>query len=54
MKFIVSRMYCKYVINVINDEIIKIRQKNLYNDELEDKLYFCYLKLERILNQENT
>lgn len=54
MKFIVSRMYCKYVINVINDEIVKIRRMNLYDDELEDKLYFSYLKLEQILNQENS
>lgn len=47
-------MYCKYVINIINNTIKKIKPTDKNYKLLEDKLYKSYLKLEKILNYENS
>lgn len=53
MRFLTSRMYCKYVIDTLSDGIKNLRQKHyLKYDVLEDKLYESYIKLEKILNTE--
>ncbi len=54
MKFCASRMYCKYVINILNNAIKKIRSKRLEDKLLEDELFESYLKLEELLEQENS
>ncbi len=54
MKFLASRMYCKYVVNIINDAILKIRSMRIEDDLLEEELYNSYLKLEKLLEQENS
>lgn len=54
MKFLASRMYCKYVVNIINDAILKIRSMRIEDDMLEEELYNSYLKLEKLLEQENS
>lgn len=52
MKFCVSRMYCKYVVNSINNAILKIYSIKTFDKLLEDELYESYIKLEKLLNQE--
>lgn len=52
MKFCASRMYCKYVVNVINNAIIKLRSMKTEDELLEEELYESYVKLEEILKQE--
>lgn len=50
--FKASRLYCKYVINIINNNIRKLKINSDAYKELDDKLYESYLKLEEILNSE--
>lgn len=52
MKFCVSRMYCKYVINTLNNALKKIRTKKQSDKLLENELYESYLKLEKLFNEE--
>lgn len=52
MKFCVSRMYCKYVINTLNNALKQLRVKKRNNKLLEDELYESYLKLEKLFNEE--
>ena len=52
MKFCVSRMYCKYVINALSKAVLKIRSISIKDEALEDELYQSYLKLEKLLKQE--
>ncbi len=52
MKFCASRMYCKYVVNVINNAIIKLRSMKTEDELLEEELYESYVKLEELLKQE--
>lgn len=47
-------MYYKYVIKTIDDILRKYRIKNINNNLLEDKLYESYLKLEKMLDEENS
>lgn len=54
MRFCASRMYCKYVINVISNAIFKIRSMNVNDELLEDELFKSYIKLEKLLKQENS
>ena len=51
MKFCVSRMYCKYVINALSKAVLKIRSISIKDEALEDELYQSYLKLEKLLKQ---
>lgn len=50
MKIKISELYCKYVINFINNILNK---NDLNNDYWQDKLYESYLRLEEILKEEN-
>lgn len=50
MKIKISELYCKYVINFINDII---KKNYLNNDYWQDILYESYLKLEEMLKEEN-
>lgn len=52
MRFCASRMYCKYVVNILNNAILKIRSMKAQDDLLEDELYASYVKLEKLLKQE--
>lgn len=52
MKFCASRMYCKYVIDILNKAILKIRSIKEEDELLEDELYESYVKLEKLLKQE--
>lgn len=52
MIFLASSMYCKFVIDVLNSGIEKLKLKNENYDILEDKLYESYVQLEKILNAE--
>ncbi len=52
MMFNASKLYCKYVISIINDSIKKLKYNSDLNKELDDKLYESYLKLEEIINNE--
>lgn len=52
MRFCASRMYCKYVINILNNAILKIRLLRLEDELLEDELFESYIKLEKLLKQE--
>ena len=52
MKFYVSHMYCKYVIDTISITLKKNCDKKQNCILLEDKLYESYLMLEKLLNQE--
>lgn len=52
MLFNLSKYYCKYVINIINENVnLGIKNKADY-EELDEKLYESYLKLEELLNNE--
>lgn len=50
--FKTSKLYCKYVINVISNSIKKLNINTESYKELEDRLYESYLKLEEIINAE--
>ncbi len=55
MRFIASNMYCKYVINTL-DEAINSKQKKGHidnNNILQEKLLDSYKKLEELLKLEN-
>lgn len=52
MFFLASSMYCKYVIDTINNNIQKLKLKNRDSNILEDKLYESYITLEKILKTE--
>ena len=52
MSFNTSKFYCKYVIDIINKNLKKMKgNADLYNP-LDEKLYESYLKLEKIINAE--
>lgn len=56
MRFVASNMYCKYVLNTL-DEAINSNQKKRYvnnNNILQEKLLDSYKKLEELLKLENT
>ena len=50
--FKASKLYCKYVINIISNSMKKLKRKSDTYNELEEKLYESYLKLEEIINTE--
>ena len=50
--FKTSKLYCKYVINIISNSMKKLKRNSDTYNELEEKLYESYLKLEEIINTE--
>lgn len=50
--FKASKLYCKYVINIISNSMKKLKRKTDTYNELDEKLYESYLKLEEIINTE--
>ncbi len=52
MLFNLSKYYCKYVISIINENVILGIKSKIDSKELDDKLYESYLKLEELLNSE--
>ena len=52
MFFKTSKLYCKYVINIINNSIKKLKINTDPYKALDDKLYESYLKLEKIISSE--
>ena len=50
--FKASKLYCKYVINIINNSMKKLKRNSDTYNELDEKLYESYLKLEEIINTE--
>lgn len=50
--FKASKLYCEYVINIINNNIKKLKANTISYKELDDRLYESYLKLEEIINSE--
>lgn len=52
MYFCISYLFSKYVINTIYENIIKIRESNIIDEENEDLLYESYLKLEELLRDD--
>lgn len=52
MRFNTSKFYCKYVIDIINNNIKKLKRNTDSYKELDDKLYESYLKLEKIIGTE--
>lgn len=52
MLFKASKLYCKYVINIISNSIKKLNANTETYKELDDRLYESYLKLEEIMNTE--
>lgn len=53
MKFCACRMYCKYVISIINKAVTKRRALYVSDELLENELYESYLKLEKLLKLES-
>ena len=47
-----SKLYCKYVINIISNSMKKLKRNTDIYNELDEKLYESYLKLEEIINTE--
>ena len=52
MLFKTSKLYCKYVIAIINNNIKKFKFDTDSYKELGERLYKSYLKLEKIINSE--
>lgn len=50
--FNVSYMYCVYVIDLLYKKSLKLREFNIYNEKIEDKLYQSYLKLEEFMKDD--
>lgn len=50
--FKTSKLYCKYVINIISNSMKKLKRNSDTYNELDEKLYESYLKLEEIINTE--
>lgn len=50
--FKTSKLYCKYVINIISNSMKKLKRNTDTYNELDEKLYESYLKLEEIINTE--
>lgn len=50
--FKASKLYCEYVINIINNSIKNLKINTDTYKELDDRLYESYLKLEKIINSE--
>ena len=50
--FDTKKFYCKYVIDIIYKRIMKLRNRNIIDNYLEDKLYESYLKLEFFLKED--
>ena len=49
--FNVKKFYCKYVVDLLYNRILKLRKINIIDDFLEEKLYESYLKLEEFLKE---
>ena len=52
MNYWVSKMYCKFVVDILSKANAKLRLLRTRDTNLEDKLYNSYLNLEKILDQE--
>ena len=52
MYFCISYLFSKYVISTIYENIIKMRESNIIDEENEDLLYESYLKLEELLRDD--
>ena len=52
MRFNTSKFYCKYVIDIINNNLKKMKKNSDLYTTLDDKLYESYLRLEKIINDE--
>ena len=50
--FKASKLYFKYVIKIISNSMKKLKRNSDTYNELEEKLYESYLKLEEIINTE--
>ena len=50
MLFKTSKLYCKYVIAIINNNIKKFKFDTDSYKELDERLYKSYLKLKKIIN----
>ena len=50
--FKASKLYCKYVISIISNSMKKLKRNSDTYNELDEKLYESYLKLEEIINTE--
>ena len=50
--FKASKLYCKYVINIISNSMKKLKRNTDTYNELDEKLYESYLKLEEIIETE--
>ena len=49
MFFDTSKFYCKYVISIIESAMKKLQKDNELYEELDEKLFQSYLKLEEII-----
>ena len=52
MSFNTSKFYCKYVIDIINNNLKKMKKNSDLYTTLDEKLYKSYLRLEKIINDE--
>ncbi len=52
MNYWVSKMYCKFVVDILSKANAKLCLLRTRDTNLEDKLYNSYLNLEKILDQE--
>lgn len=52
MSFNTSKFYCKYVIDIINNNLKKMKKNSDLYTALDEKLYESYLRLEKIINDE--
>ena len=52
MSFNTSKFYCKYVIDIINNNLKKMKKNSDLYTTLDEKLYESYLRLEKIINDE--
>ena len=48
-----SKLYCKYVINILCKNLNKYKKNEEIHDKLYDDIYNSYLKLEEILKEES-
>ncbi len=54
MKFKTSKLYCKYIINILQKNIHCFKKDKNLSTMLDDEIYNSYLKLEKILKDENS
>ena len=50
--FDVKKFYCKYVVDLLYKRILILKNKNINDNYLDEKLYESYLKLEKFLNDD--